>query len=816
MMRRAALLAATTIAMTLPASAGAATFCVHQPADPCPAATTAGDDRGADLQQALSEAGASAGNTVLVGAGTFTSPAQLGFGATGPNDVVIRGAGAAGPAPVTELTSPATNSGSVLSVTSPGGQSSVSDLVVTMPVAAGGVGVTLNGTTTGIRVVEQPGATSATGVRLLAGSFGGTVVLDPGDAHSLGIHVVGNAGITHVRILGGREGLFADGPVSAMLDDALIRLDPSPTSLALSAAGGGVILANDVTLIGGGDGGAGAFSSQTAAAGPRSRIAFEDSIIAGFDAPFLCDSNGAGPTELDVHYTDFDFAAAAANANADTSGCTTYAHTHNLDADPAVHPPDFVGGGSFALRFDSTLIDHGAPAAITAPLDLAAAPRVADGDGDGMAVVDLGAFEYQRAAPTAVIEGVDHARPGQTLTFAAGASTDPDPGDVLAFAWAFDDGTTATGVKADHAFAATGEHTVTVTATDPTGLTGTATKVVTVATPPAPPTPTTPVHPVPPPSPLLPKALSMAVGDGYHASKHPATRFAQFGERLAAAERVRLFATGTHVPGDVRVAVGDLNGDGTPDILVGEPRRGGWEAAAFDGKSGAAIRTIVGHVGHTSAGVGVFVAAGDVNGDGRADIIVGADRGQAPDVSEYDATTGHRLHQFRAYPSSFTGGVRVAAADVDGDGNADIIAAPGAHGDGVVKVFSPRGAKLSSFTPYGATFTRGIFVAAGDVDGDGNPDIVTGSDRGSDPRVYAFDAASHARLTRLLAYGASFSGGVRVAVGDVDGDGKDEIFTVPGSGAPLVKVFAADGGAKLQSFTASGIASSGAWIAAAP
>jgi hypothetical protein len=126
---------------------------------------------------------------------------------------------------------------------------------------------------------------------------------------------------------------------------------------------------------------------------------------------------------------------------------------------------------------------------------------------------------------------------------------------------------------------------------------------------------------------------------------------------------------------------------------------------------------------------------GDVNGDGRDDIITGADAGGAPHVKVFDGASGAELRSFFAYSPSFAGGVRVAAGDVNGDGRADIITGAGSGAGPHVKVFDGvTSAEIRSFLAYGA-FIGGVFVAAGDVNGDGMDDIITGADAGAGPHV---------------------------------------------------------------------------------
>ena len=90
--------------------------------------------------------------------------------------------------------------------------------------------------------------------------------------------------------------------------------------------------------------------------------------------------------------------------------------------------------------------------------------------------------------------------------------------------------------------------------------------------------------------------------------------------------------------------------------------------------------------------------------------------------------------QLFAYGAAFTGGVRVATADVDGDGVQDIITAAGAGGGPHVKVFSGVDAHLlASFFAYTPSFSGGVYVAAGDVNSDGKAEIFTGPEPAAGP-----------------------------------------------------------------------------------
>src|SRR5205085_11260458 len=118
------------------------------------------------------------------------------------------------------------------------------------------------------------------------------------------------------------------------------------------------------------------------------------------------------------------------------------------------------------------------------------------------------------------------------------------------------------------------------------------------------------------------------------------------------------------------------------------------------------------------------------------------------------------IGEFFAYAASFTGGVRVAAADVNRDGKADIITGAGQGGGPHVKVFSgANGTVLREFFAYVPQFTGGVYVAAGDFNADGVPDIVTGPGLGGGPHVEVFDGRTGAVLISAQAFSTSTGAG---------------------------------------------------------
>src|SRR5262249_14133401 len=149
---------------------------------------------------------------------------------------------------------------------------------------------------------------------------------------------------------------------------------------------------------------------------------------------------------------------------------------------------------------------------------------------------------------------------------------------------------------------------------------------------------------------------------------------------------------------------------------------------------------------------------------------------------------GALLRDFYAYASSVTAGVRVGAADVDGDGRADIITGTGPGSAAIVRVFSgASGLPLRDFYAFTPSYQGGVFVAGGDINGDHLADLFVGTDIGaSEVRIFSGGTAS--LLRDLYPYGPQFLGGVRVAATDVNNDGLAELLVGAGiGGSPHVK-----------------------------
>jgi hypothetical protein len=255
------------------------------------------------------------------------------------------------------------------------------------------------------------------------------------------------------------------------------------------------------------------------------------------------------------------------------------------------------------------------------------------------------------------------------------------------------------------------------------------------------------------------------------------------------AERAEFFAYDSSFRGGVRVAVGDVDGDGVPDIITAPGRGGGPDVRVYSGVDYHLIRSFYAY--DSSFKGGVFVAAADLNGDGFADIITGAGKGGGPQVKAFNGADGWVLDNFYAYGSTFTGGVSVAAGDVNGDGVPDIVVGAGPGGQPQAEVFSGTdGSLLRTYNPYGPSYKDGVYVAAGDLTGDGRAEVITGTDRGGGSEVRVFGGVTGGMIHAFTAFGSFYRGGVRVGIADANADGIPDVIAGAGPlGGSAVNVY---------------------------
>ncbi|MFH0952108.1 MAG: FG-GAP-like repeat-containing protein [Patescibacteria group bacterium] len=240
--------------------------------------------------------------------------------------------------------------------------------------------------------------------------------------------------------------------------------------------------------------------------------------------------------------------------------------------------------------------------------------------------------------------------------------------------------------------------------------------------------------------------------------------------------------------GGLNIDSGDVDGDSVNEIVISVDSGGGPQVIVYEFDGAALTREAVFFAYGENLRTGLQLAVGDVNGDGVDEIITAPNAGAGPQVRVFDGS-GTAISSFFAYPSHLHNGVNLSLADVDADGTLDIITAPGAGVPANVAAWQYDSALITSFYALPLTNTVGVEAQAADVDGDGNIEIITTANTGGGPQVSIFDDQGTVEK-RFFAYQETIRTGVTVAIADIDSDGTVDIITAPGvGGGPLVSQF---------------------------
>jgi autotransporter-associated beta strand protein len=247
----------------------------------------------------------------------------------------------------------------------------------------------------------------------------------------------------------------------------------------------------------------------------------------------------------------------------------------------------------------------------------------------------------------------------------------------------------------------------------------------------------------------------------------------------------------------VRVATADFNRDGVVDYVVGSGPGGVSNVQVLDGKTGAVLFAV--QPFESSFTGGVYVAVGDINSDGTPDLVITPDEGGGPRVQIYSGSNFVKIADFFGIDDpGFRGGARAAVGDLNGDGVADLVVAAGFGGGPRISIYD--GKSLASgqivrltqdFFAFEPSLRNGTFVAVADINGDGVGDLVAGAGPGGAPRVTVFDGkvlASSGAVANLLPISNFFAGpetnrgGVPLGISDFNADRVPDLVTGTGVG----------------------------------
>jgi hypothetical protein len=194
----------------------------------------------------------------------------------------------------------------------------------------------------------------------------------------------------------------------------------------------------------------------------------------------------------------------------------------------------------------------------------------------------------------------------------------------------------------------------------------------------------------------------------------------------------------------------------------------------------------------TSKVQGVNVASGDVNGDGLNEIVVTAGRNEKSLIRIFNNKL-ELIREFQAYADNFTKGFKIAVAKLYPNQPAVILTAPNEGGGPHIRIFNGQGIIISQFFAFDSTVYSGVNISAGDLNKDGQLEIVAGSGYQSEPKIKIFDNYGHF-IREFLVYDKNVKSGVSVLAFDINNDSLAEIITSPYMDALAeVKIYNAEG-----------------------
>ena len=228
------------------------------------------------------------------------------------------------------------------------------------------------------------------------------------------------------------------------------------------------------------------------------------------------------------------------------------------------------------------------------------------------------------------------------------------------------------------------------------------------------------------------------------------------------------FAYDSHYAGGLDIIYQDLNKDNQTEVIVVD-----FNKVKIYNQENQLIKEFFPYGNNFNKKINATI--GDLNNDGWWEIIVVPAAGATTHIKTFSADGRLLTPGFFAYSQQFTGGADVAVADLDGDGNLEIMVAAGEGGGPHVQIFNRDGRLLTpGFFAFEPNSKMGLNIAAADVNGDGQGEIIVGRKKGTaEVRIFNKNGNLLNNWTGFISLS-----GVNVAVFDIDNNGISEIIAL--------------------------------------